>query len=73
MKLNDEMRAKLRQTFGQMKHEIGCLQQALQGAPEDPNCYEAKYTVDEYLLAFRLGNVSDLSMHLLELLKLAKA
>lgn len=79
MKLTTDERTHLRMTLGQMKHEIGVLQQTLEVAPvvvKETSGYSNfnrpdEFEMDGYLIKFRLGNVSDLSMHLLELLKLA--
>ena len=72
MKVSEEMRTHLRQTLGQMKAEIGTLQQVLENAPDrfkqrySGYGYENEkdgYELDEYLLKFRLGNVLDLAQH----------
>lgn len=79
MLLKDDERSKLRQTLGQMKHELGAIQQALESAKESRTLYGSYnqgellgYFVDEYILAFRLGNVTDLSAHLQDVFHLTK-
>jgi hypothetical protein len=72
--IRPEHRTHLRQTLGQIKAEIGALQQALENAPEvyaTSSSYSyverqvSGYEVDDYILKFRLGNVVDLAHHVL--------
>lgn len=80
MKLTNEDHVKLKLTLSQMNYEIDCLYKSLEAAPVSVKGHEGYdagqpdgFLMDEYLLKFRLGNVQDLSMHLLETLHLSEA